>query len=201
MTQAYPLQWPAGRTRTAWDLRRRSTFKDFGKPLTIAVALGRLQTEIDRLGADVYVLSANLVLRLDGLPKSGQSEPSDPGVALYFQLGKKPHCLPCDTYDRAADNIAAIAKHIEATRAIERYGVATLSEMFAGFAALPAPGAKKPWREVFGFGPAEPIDREYLLSRYRVKAKGAHPDSPGGSHDRMSELNQARDEALVEVSA
>lgn len=150
MTQAYPLQWPQGRPRTAWDARRRSAFKDFGKPLTIAVALGRLQAEIDRLGADVYVLSANLVLRLDGLPKSGQSEPADPGVALYFQLGGKPHCLPCDTYDRAADNIAAIAKHIEATRAIERYGVATLSEMFAGFTALPAPNAKRSWRAVLG---------------------------------------------------
>ncbi len=205
MTQAYPLQWPQGRPRTAWDVRRRSAFKDFGKPLTIAVALGRLQAEIDRLGADVYVLSANLVLRLDGLPKSGQSEPSDPGVALYFQLGGKPHCLPCDTYDRAADNIAAIAKHIEATRAIERYGVASLSEMFAGFTALPAPGAKRSWRAVLGLTetsyPHAPriVTADMINEAYKRLAKIRHPDN-GGSDEMMSELNVARADALREVA-
>jgi phenylpropionate dioxygenase-like ring-hydroxylating dioxygenase large terminal subunit len=31
--------------------------------------------------------------------------------------------MPCDRYTRVADNIAAIAAHIDATRAIERHGV------------------------------------------------------------------------------
>lgn len=211
MTQAYPLQWPQARPRTSWDQRKRASFNKKHIPagksyqvtseLSVADAVGRLQSEIDRLGASTYVLSTNLALRLDGLPRSGQAEPEDPGAALYFHLDGKAHCLPCDTYDRIADNIAAIAKHIEATRAIERYGVATMSEMFAGFVALPAPDAKKHWREVLGVGPKEPMDAAYVRERYRIRAQGAHPDRPGGSHAEMAELNRARDEALAEVGS
>lgn len=197
MTEAYPLQWPAAKVRAA--ARKRATFgtknsRGWGKDaLTVAGALSRLQSELDALGARTYVLSSNVELRLDGLPRSGQAEPRDPGVALYFQLKGKPHCLPCDTFDRVADNIAAIAKHIEATRAIERYGVATMSEMFAGFVALPAPGAARPWWEVLGVGRHATADE--INASYRDKAKRAHSDT-GGSAAAMSALNVARDEGL-----
>lgn len=202
---AYPLQWPAGRPRK--DQRKRAAFGkrvnngkwDETKDLTVADAISRLQGEIDRLGARYPVVSSNLEPRLDGLPRSGQSEPRDPGVALYFDLNGKPHCMPCDTYDRVADNIAAIAKHIEATRAIDRFGVATVSEMFAGFAALPAPGAKRPWVEVLGLVEGEKITRTVIESQYRFLASKRHPDTPTGSHQQMAELNVARDEALKAV--
>lgn len=205
----YPLQWPQGRPRKPVGARKRATFgKKINngrwqetKDLTVADALGRLQDELDRIGARYPVVSTNLETRLDGLPRSGQAEPRDPGVALYFDLAGKPHCMPCDTYDRVADNIAAIAKHIEATRAIERYGVASMSEMFAGFTALPAPGVRRSWRQVFGFGPSEQISKSYLNDRFRAKSKAAHPDTPGGSEEAMIELNQARTEALKEIGA
>lgn len=209
MTQAFPLQWPAGRQRTVSRKSGRFSKKvptrhgyNQSADLTVADALGRLQEEVDRLGARQYVLSTNLELRLDGLPRSSQPEPRDVGVALYFHLNGKPHCLPCDTFDRVADNIAAIAKHIEATRAIERYGVATMSEMFAGFTALPAPGheAKRTWREILAVG-SDNVSAELIRSRYRGLAAKHHPDSPGGSHEAMSELNRARDEALREIGA
>lgn len=209
MTAAYPLQWPQGRPRKSAGGRKRASFGkkvnngryQETKDLTVADALGRLQDELDRIGARYPVVSTNLEPRLDGRPRSGQAEPRDPGVALYFDLAGKPHCMPCDTYDRVADNIAAIAKHIEATRAIERYGVANMSEMFAGFTALPAPGAKRSWREVFGFGPSEPISKTYLHDRFRAKSKTAHPDADGGSTEAMAELNQARADALKEIGA
>ncbi|WP_244622605.1 J domain-containing protein [Microvirga brassicacearum] len=155
--------------------------------------------ELDRLGARDYILSSNLALRLDGLPRSDQATPSDPGVALYFSLKNVPHCLPCDTFLRVADNIAAIAKHIEATRAIERYGVASIKEMFAGFAALPAPAGQRPWREVLGWRQSHVPDMQDIQTRYRKLTKECHPDN-GGTHEKMSELNRARDEALKEVS-
>lgn len=208
MTQAHPLQWPISRPRTKTPIR--ATFgKRVTRPgrtlassesLTVADALGRLQREVDLLGAKNYVLSSNVQVRLDGLPRSGQPEPTDKGVALYFTLAGKPHCLPCDRYDRVADNIAAIAKHIEATRAIERYGVASLSEMFTGFLALPEPG-RRTWREVFGFGPTEPISAAYLKDRYRAKSRYLHPDSPGGSTEAFNELTRARDEGLDAIGA
>ncbi|MBB4652948.1 hypothetical protein GGQ99_004732 [Aminobacter niigataensis] len=209
MTAAYPLQWPQRRPRKSAGGRKRASFGkkvnngryQETKDLTVADALGRLQDELDRIGARYPVVSTNLEPRLDGRPRSGQAEPRDPGVALYFDLAGKPHCMPCDTYDRVADNIAAIAKHIEATRAIERYGVANMSEMFAGFTALPAPSARRSWREVFGFGPTEQISASYLNERFRAKSKAAHPDVPGGSTVEMAELNQARTEALKEIGA
>lgn len=195
MTEAYPLQWPAGKPRTV--TRKRAAFGTHDhrgkKSLTITEALVRLQNELDRLGANNYVISSNLITRLDGLPRSGQAKPQDPGVALYFQLKNKPHCMPCDTFDRASDNIAAIAKHIEATRAIERYGVATMSEMFAGFVALPAPGAPRPWWEVLGV--PRNADREAINAAFRAKAKSAHSDT-GGSDAAMTTLNVARDAGL-----
>lgn len=123
MTSAYPLTWPAGRPRST--SRKSAPFNKKvhngrymeTKSLTIADVVDRLELEIDRLGVRQYVISTNIEPRLDGRPRSGQPQPTDPRVALYFHLGDKPHCLPCDTYDRVADNIAAIAKHIEATRA------------------------------------------------------------------------------------
>lgn len=208
MTQAFPLQWPISRPRN-----KSHTRANFGKKvsrtgqswsqkesLTVAEALGRLQREIDLLGARNYILSSNVQIRLDGLPRSGQPEPADRGVAMYFTLAGKPHCLPCDRYDRVADNIAAIAKHIEATRAIERYGVASIAEMFTGFMALPEP-ARRTWRAVFGFGPTEPITASYLKERYRAKSKYTHPDSPGGSKEAFEELTRAKDEALREIGS
>lgn len=206
MADAYPLQWPHGRPRakarrTAQFGARHQNSQGWSekRALTINEAISRLQLELDNIGAKLPVLSSNLEPRLDGFPRSGQREPADPGIAVYFQLAGKPHCLPCDTYDRAADNIAAIAAHIEATRKIERHGVASISEMFTGFAALPAPGTRRHWREVFNFGRSETITAAYLNERFRAKSKAAHPDSPGGSHEEMAELSAARDDALKEL--
>jgi len=52
---------------------------------------------------------------------------------------------------------------------------------------------------VLGVGPKEPVSKTYVQERYRIRAAGAHPDK-GGSHDEMSELNRAREEALAEVA-
>src|SRR6185437_12281199 len=136
MTEAYPLSWPQHVKRRTQAQRTRAKF---GKSMTrynpdgtshyggkdslsVADAIKRLFGELDRLGARYVVISSNVEIRQDGLPRSNRREPNDPGVAVYFQLNGKPYCLPCDRYDRVADNIAAVAHHIDATRAIERYG-------------------------------------------------------------------------------
>ena len=208
---AFPLAWPASRPRTPAARRKRGKFsrKDWQyrdgqrawrttKELTVAEALRRLQEELDRIGARLPVVSSNLELRLDGLPRSGQREPQDPGAAVYFQLGGKPHCMPCDTYDRVADNLAAVAAHIEATRAIERHGVASLSEMFAGFQALPPPSTERPWRQVLGLHQESRVTIEMVEECYHTLARERHPDT-GGDHAMMSELNAARAAARREL--
>jgi hypothetical protein len=188
---AYPLQWPADRPRKSAGARLPGKFNKkvnkiiLGETKAVSVALSindaiqRLQDELDRIGARYPVVSTNLETRLDGLPRSGQSEPSDPGVALYF-------------------DIAAIAAHIEATRAIERHGVSSVAEMFAGFTALPAPGAKRSWREVLGLVGENNPTAEQVNHHFKIKAKSAHPDA-GGSDAAMAELNVAKAEALKEI--
>ena len=80
--------------------------------------------------------------------------PDDPGVAVYFQLHDKERVLACDKWDTVADNIAAIAAHIDGIRRQDRYGVGTIDQAFAGYSALPPPGGTsrptRPWHEVLG---------------------------------------------------
>jgi hypothetical protein len=203
---AYPLQWPAQRPRRSPDQRKFGHFKaDTGREqwrsfqaLTIAQARQRLQVELDRIGAKYAVISSDLELRLDGLPRSDRKEPADPAIAVYFLLAGKPHCLPCDTYHRCADNIAAIAAHIAATRAIERHGVASVAEMFAGFLALPSPDMERPWRDVLELRAAINITKATVKAHYTRLARVRHPDA-GGSAAMMAELNVARDQAFAEL--
>jgi hypothetical protein len=107
--------------------------------------------------------------------------------------------MAIDTYDRVADNLAAVAATLEAMRVIERHGGATiLDRAFLGFAALPA-STSKSWREVLQFGLSTPTP-QMVEQRFKDLARARHPDA-GGSHDQMSELNVARVEALKELGA
>ncbi len=203
----YPLAWPAGRPRTKnREYGKFKTKTDNGryletKPVTVAQAMERLEAEIGRLGGIYPLLSSNIQLRLDGRPYSGQPEPQDPGVAVYFSLKGKPFALACDRYDKVAQNIAALAAHIEATRAISRHGVASAEETLQAFQALPppmvTPPPEPPWWEVFGVV-REMADKDTIEALYRAKARTAHPDK-GGSEAAMARLNRARDAALNEL--
>lgn len=214
--QAYPLQWPPGKPRTQPGRRVRGRFKrtehvvrtigegpnahSYGyresRGLTVAVAIQRLQRELDRLvGARLPVISSNLELRLDGLPRSGQRKPDDPGVAVYFRLDGDPVVLACDHYQDVEDNIAAIAAHVEASRAIERHGVGTLREIFRGFAALPPGIAPADWRSALG----NPRTLDEAEAVYRERMKSAHPDV-GGSHAEAAALNAAIELARAALS-
>lgn len=212
-TQRYPLSWPAGWKRTQSFSRKRAMFHGTStrngynnqpyktkEPLTLGGALGRLQGEMRRLGvADQdWLVSSDLRVRLDGLTYSQQAQPSDPGVAVYFRRGKKDLVLACDVWTRIADNIAAIAAHIECIRGIERYGVGTMDQAFAGYAALPAKGTT--WRTTLGFAPEQTVTRAEVDAAFKQRARDSHPDIEGGSHDAMASLTAARTEAYAELT-
>jgi hypothetical protein len=116
----FPLAWPSGWIRTPRAQRRRAAFTRLRHAPTVADAVTRLAGELARLHATEEVLSTNVAVRLDGLPRSGEPEPGDPGAAVYFTLRTAERCLACDKWDRVADNIAAIAQHIDALRRIDR---------------------------------------------------------------------------------
>jgi hypothetical protein len=202
MTDAYPLAWPEGWPRARF--RAAGKFRKAGARLTIGDAMKRVRYELDRLGvksfADDVVISTNVKVGLGGFPRGdSQQRIPDPGVAVYWQLPKKPmRVMAIDEYTTVADNLAAIAATLEAMRAIERHGGARiLDRAFAGFQALPAAGPDC-WT-VLGKHPAsQPWTAEEVEAAYRRLAKTKHPDA-GGTHAAMSELNGARDEALRKV--
>lgn len=205
----YPLAWPLGWKRTT--SRRQAMFsKKVAKTnglgstyrqtqnLTVGDGLARLEGELRRLGARNPVISSNLRRNLDGSITASQGKMlADPGIAVYFRLNQQPRVLACDKWNSAADNMAAIAGHIEAIRMQERYGVGTLDQAFAGYAALPPVGGTQggDWRAEFGFEPGDhPINLDVVEARYRSLLKSRHPDN-GGSHDAVVRLNLARDAA------
>jgi len=215
---AYPLQWPAGWRRTEEGLREHARFGKAsrnegygdskrwvpGRDLTIFEGIGRVLAELKKmgLGRDDVVISTNLRLRLDGLPRSDQREPQDSGAAVYWEdsaQGRK--VMAIDLYDRVADNLAAVAATLEAMRSIKRHGgAAILERAFTGFIALPPPiasGMKRDWWAVLDCSPNS--GREIIEHAYRRLASRYHPDKEGGDQAKMAELNAARAEALGEV--
>lgn len=196
----FPLAWPSGWVRTIAhrrQLARFSTNKSLSGQLSVAVATDRLQAEIDRLGAIGVTLSTNVELSLRGLPRS-DVEPHDPGVAVYFSFKGRATVFACDRWNRVADNIAAIAAHIDAIRRIERYGVGSLEQALAGYKSLPADTAAD-WRAVFGFPKEAAPSLDELDKAYKRVAREKHPDV-GGSDEEMSHVNRAHDFALTELS-
>lgn len=170
---AYPLTWPFGWKRTRYPERSRfsdkyfSTVRDF------------LLKEVDKLGGTEIVLSTNIELRQDGLPYANRRQPDDRGIAVYFKLNKKDVSLACDKWIKIEHNIYAIAMHIDALRAQDRWGVGTLEQAFMGYTTLP----EKTGKDYF-----ENIQPYFRKRHYHRMAKLLHPDKTG-SDVEFKELN------------
>jgi hypothetical protein len=195
---AYPLTWPDGWKRES--VRQRARFGDH----SMTRAVRECFAELLRLGVPDWsvVISSNVQLRLDGTPRANAPRPTDPGVAVWFTIGKERKVLACDRWDRPEHNLWAVAQHIGALRAQERWGVGSLEQAFRGYAALPAPSDN--WRDVLElrsdageavcpFKPAE------IAEAFRDLAMMHHPDR-GGSPEAFQRLVKARDEALRELA-
>lgn len=203
---AYPLTWPMGWKRCSVRTRARFGRKGAGwgnpggysgkQALSIDQATRRVIEELRLFGIPDWnvIVSTNLELRNDGLPRSNQRAPVDPGAAVYWRDGKQERCIAIDRYDRVADNLAAIAATLDAMRAIERHGgAAILDRAFTGFAALPAP--EQPF-QVLGVGAN--ASKEEIERAFRLLASENHPDK-GGDPDRMARINRARDALLEQL--
>lgn len=193
MIEAYPLYWPLGWPRTPAQEISKSRFD--GRPDKVQK---ELIAEIERLGGRNLVISTNIKLRADGLPYVGRRDPYDNGVAVYFDRKGEGMCFACDRYWHIWENMRAIQKTIEALRGIERWGASDMMERaFSGFTALPAPGGSRSWRDVLQLGGSPTLDMAKVA--YRTLSLQRHPDR-GGSHDAMTELNRAWEEAQQALS-
>ncbi len=197
----YPLAWPVGRPRAA--VRERAKFgraRAGGlapRLLTVPEGRDRVLDELERFKARDVIISSNF----SGMSRA---EPKDPGVAVYFRLpngagaGGGLHCFACDKWDRLADNLAAVAAHVEALRGQLRWGVGDVAAAFAGYKALPAMGAVRPWWELLAV--SKDATTEQIKARFKLLASQHHPDRGGNPH-QMAELSAAYTEAMRDRGA
>lgn len=186
MTEAFPLHWPVGWPRTLRPQRARFD-------TNFSMARDGLLDELRRLKASQVVISSNLELRRDGLPKAQRRQPDDCGVAVYFLLNGQAQCIPCDKWVRIQDNLQAIRLTVEALRGLERWGAKEMvTAAFRGFAALPEPG-KRAWWDVLGV--SMDANEANVRAAYRELARIKHPDM-GGSSDEWLALQNAYEAGL-----
>ncbi len=171
MVEAYPLHWPAAKPRNTRPERAR-----FGDH-SVSWATNQMLHEIRLLGGRNVVVSTNLLLRNDGLPRSGQRRVDDQAVAVYFELDKDQKCFAVDRWDRVEHNLWAIYKSIEALRGLSRWGAKDMVDAaFRGFQALPPPSSES----------LSHLDRSEL----KQLIKDHHPDTGDGNVDRYQEALQ-----------
>lgn len=190
----FPLEWPREKQRTPVGERRKSAFAK--SSLTYDRVFKDLDYEVERVGGTNVVLSMSVPLRVDGRPR-GDATVIDPGVCLYMTVDGMPLRFACDKWLDWRENVRAITVHLEAMRAIERYGVGDKREVFSGYTGL-ARTSMEEWRVVLGFTAAATVTRADVEAAYRERARDSHPDH-GGSDAAMARLNAARDRALSEV--
>ncbi len=193
MTQAYPLHWPQGFPRA--KSRSPSKFK-----ATVSSALDFVEEELRRFGndtgkrVDALVISTNYSL--------SDRNPKDPGVAAYFRWDNIDVCIPADQYSRIEENLQAIARVIEAQRAILRHGgLNIVRAAFRGFAALPPPKGpdgqlERPWWMAMGFDSTPTLPE--AEARYRELVKSSHPDR-GGDAAQFNVITDAMRKAREEL--
>ena len=197
---AFPLTWPPGWKRTAQRIYS-PFFKRGGggrQEITISQARSFLLDELRMMGISSLkvIISSDVKLRLDGFPLSGQPEPKDSGVSVWWSDGKSHKVIAIDKYNRVADNIYAVAKTIEALRGIDRWGSGEiLQRTFTGFQALPAPVGEQWWEVIEVQRTAARSEVEAAYKRRRLRA---HPDHIEGSVTEFNRVQKAWAEYLQE---
>lgn len=187
----YPLSWPVGWERTEPNKRQKSQFGNH----SIITSSRELHNQIRIAGGKNIIISTNLRVRNDGIPYSNQRTPDDPGVAVYFDRKKLPKVFPCDKWKTVEENLWAIVKHIATMRGQERWGVGSLDQAFAGYAALPDPNQRQ-WFEILQVAPT--ASNEMIEAAYKTLARLYHPDMPQGNHEMFIQINNAYKQAKAQ---
>ncbi|MFC7226289.1 J domain-containing protein [Salinirubellus salinus] len=190
------LDWPEGFERTP-DGDRRSY--PHGFRVDMRRAFRNIKTQLERMDVDDFRVESGTDHLQDRpwLPyKNAPNQPADPGVVVRWTVDGESFAAPCDRWNNVRDNAQAIAKYLDAKRALDRYGVSTISSEFAT-QALPsgedALEAEPPAHIVLGVDP-DAGERE-VIEAFRERAKETHADT-GGSSEEFKRVKRARERML-----
>ena len=120
-------------------------------------------------------------LRIDGQPYAG-TRPEHPGVTVAFDSRHGPLKYTADKFATWQENLRAIALGLEALRKVDRYGMTSRGEQYAGWKALPS--GENGLRE----------RGEELIRRHgsvRLALMATHPDH-GGDPAEFAAVQAAR---------
>lgn len=150
-------------------------------------------------------------LRLDGQLRAGARLGTN-AVAIAFESRRGPLVFRCDRYDARPyvrkgmealwqHNIRAIARTLEALRAVDRYGATSSGEQYVGYRQiesrqpLTAESARDAILAVVGVEHAN-LDDTQLVRRGR---RFTHPDLQGGQRDLWDTVERAARALGVDV--
>ena len=113
-------------------------------------SLDSLEDEIVRLEGDDLVIGVvcdpSQISISGALKAGGRTAVRHAGAEVSFEVpGGRRLTFHTDAYGTLTQNVRAIAAGLEALRAVDRYGITSSAEQYAGFAAL-APGGPDPER-------------------------------------------------------
>lgn len=188
------LDWPDGYERT--PASERDPYPH-GFRVSRADAFDNILEELRHMDAkNVRVETAAPHTKAEPHRPYHDRDPEDPSVVVYAEYDGQQLAVPCDLWDNLRDNAQAIAKYLNAKRALERYGVATVESEFST-QALPsgngAEAADPPAHEVLGIAPDAP--EAVVRTAYQEAMKDAHPDQ-GGSAVRKGRVQRAKEAML-----
>lgn len=195
------LDWPPEFDRT--PPRERARYPH-GFQVSMQRAFRNIQTQLSRMGVDDYRITSGTDHQSadpDMPYQNAPNQPEDPGVVVRWTIDGEQYAAPCDRWNNIRDNAQAIAKYLDAKRALDRYGVSTVESEFRA-QALPsgeedavvvAGTGGDPPHEVLGVAPDAPD--EVIRAAARRLAANEHPDK-GGDEREFKKIQKAK-EALL----
>ncbi|QSX00883.1 J domain-containing protein [Haloterrigena alkaliphila] len=184
------LEWPEGFERTPADDRESYPH---GFRVSRSTAFDNILEELRKMDArNVQVKTAAPHTQAAPHRPYADRDPDDPGVVIYFEGDGQQFAVPCDRWNNLRDNAQAIAKYLNAKRALERYGVQTVESEFST-QALPsgdedAVAASEPPHEILEVAPDAAAD--VVKAAARAKKKEHHPDR-GGDREQFQRVVEA----------
>jgi len=191
----YPLLWAMGRQRA-----------EHREPVRSRIPLARttddLLYELQLLEATEMVISCNVepLPQFPNYPEQYEA-PTDPGVAVYFNLDGIPYSFACDAFAAVQGNMRAIGQLLREKRILSQlHHEATIEREFAGYKAAVSPveasPRRKPWWKVLYVSPDAPL--VVVEAAYKSLARMVHSDlTQTGNDAAMTELNRAVEEARL----